>query len=455
MPSSSGGPEILGRVDEEPELGGEEALVAASQRIVLQRQLLRAKIRTCPEGHELREDDGDRAMCSLCRRDNQGVILCCGRCDWDICQECTGLDGLPHAHEADEDVVQRAVVSTVLAQSQRLRQKRDHCGAAVLLQAATRRLEDEALKMKESADPDHEKAAGTLHELGRLLRQNGDLNQAEHHLTEALRMKILFYGGADHESVAVTLHELGMLQKQKGDLEQAEEQLKEELDGADHVSVAGTLHALGMLLKQKGDLEQAEEYLKEELRMERSIYDGADHVSIAVTLHELGMLLKEKGDSQQAEEHLKEAVRMKESVYGGAKNENVAVTLHELGMVLKEEGDLDKTEEYLKEVLRKKMSEYGDSDQELFDLIRLLHQKRDLKQALRITRCICDGVFHEDFAVALSELSGLGQEGIQKLLSAFHNLSELAPKMRRRFCSFTVSVCAFYARSLATITRLR
>ncbi|CAJ1425509.1 unnamed protein product [Effrenium voratum] len=195
-----------------------------------------------------------------------------------------------------------------------------------------------------------------------------------------------------------------------------------------------------MLLKQKGDLEQAEEYLKEELRMERSIYDGADHVSIAVTLHELGMLLKEKGDSQQAEEHLKEAVRMKESVYGGAKNENVAVTLHELGMVLKEEGDLDKTEEYLKEVLRKKMSEYGDSDQELFDLIRLLHQKRDLKQALRITRCICDGVFHEDFAVALSELSGLGQEGqelIQKLLSAFHNLSELAPKMRRRFCSFT------------------
>ena len=97
------------------------------------------------------------------------------------------------------------------------------------------------------------------------------------------------------ESVAVTLHELGMLLKQKGDLEQAEEHLKVALRmersvyaGADHVNVAATLHELGMLLKQKGDLEQAEEHLKEALRMERSVYAVADHVNVAVTLHELG-----------------------------------------------------------------------------------------------------------------------------------------------------------------------
>ena len=51
-----------------------------------------------------------------------------------------------------------------------------------------------------------------------VLRQKGDLEQAEEHLKEALRVKKSAYDGADRENVAVTLHELGMVLRQKGDL---------------------------------------------------------------------------------------------------------------------------------------------------------------------------------------------------------------------------------------------
>ena len=63
-----------------------------------------------------------------------------------------------------------------------------------------------------------------------LLKQKGDVEKAEEHLKEALRMEKSVYGGADHVEVAVTLHEYGRLLEQKGDLEQAEEHLKEAED---------------------------------------------------------------------------------------------------------------------------------------------------------------------------------------------------------------------------------
>ena len=62
-----------------------------------------------------------------------------------------------------------------------------------------------------------------------LLKQQGDLEQADEQLKEALRMMKSVYGGVDHANVAVTLHELRMVRKQNGDLEQAEERLKEAL----------------------------------------------------------------------------------------------------------------------------------------------------------------------------------------------------------------------------------
>ncbi|CAJ1350638.1 unnamed protein product [Effrenium voratum] len=425
MRSSSGMLESLPQVEEEElELAGEgEVRVAAAQHIVLQRQLLRANIRTCPAGHELQELEDRPASCDLCEEEIKGVTLCCVQCYWDICRECAGLAGLPCARKADEDVPQRAGWWMLQRQSRMLREKGDFSGAAVLLEAAL------AQVRPGKQDSDDRDVPEILHELGMVLKQKGHLQQAEEHLKEALRMKKSVYGGGDHVSVAVTLHELGMVLKQKGHLQQAEEYLKEALRmmtsvyaGADHVNVAGTLHELGMLLQEKGDLDQAEECFKEELRMERSVYAGADHVNLAATLHELGMLLKQKGDLDQAEECFKEELRMERSNYGGADDLNVAVTLHQLGMLLKQKGDLEQAEEHLKEALRMKKSVYGGADHDsvavtLHQLGMLLKQKGHLqqaeeylKEALRMMTSVYAGADHVNVAGTLHELGMLLQE---------------------------------------------
>ncbi|CAJ1390105.1 unnamed protein product [Effrenium voratum] len=203
VPSSSGRPEILGRVDEE-ELGGEgEVRVEASQRIVLQRQLLRAKIRTCPAGHDLHERQYQLAICVLCEEE-RGVTLCCFQCDWDICQECVGLAGLPHSHDADEDAPRRAVWSMLTSQSSMRQRMGDLPGAAALLVAALKQLrpgdqdvdDHDAANSLHYAGADHVSVASTLHELGMVRKQKGDLKQAEEHLKEALRMMKCVYGGA-------------------------------------------------------------------------------------------------------------------------------------------------------------------------------------------------------------------------------------------------------------------
>ena len=204
-----------------------------------------------------------------------------------------------------------------------------------------------------------------------LEEQKGDLEQAEEHLKEALRMERSVHGGADHLKVADILHELGMLLKQKGDLEYAEEHLKEQ-------------HWAGMVLKQQGDLEQAEEHLKEPLRTcgrctrfayaghvaqaekrmgaSRGAPDGGgedDEVRLwwcrpcgrcarfAYAGH-VAQAERRPGASRGAPEGgaEDEEVRL---CHAGADHAEIAVTLHELGMVLK----------HLKEARRMKQSVYG------------------------------------------------------------------------------------------------
>ena len=53
--------------------------------------------------------------------------------------------------------------------------------------------------------------AGTLHELGVVSREAGDLKGAKQQLEESLRMKRSLHGDKDHPDIAVTLHELGIV----------------------------------------------------------------------------------------------------------------------------------------------------------------------------------------------------------------------------------------------------
>ena len=71
--------------------------------------------------------------------------------------------------------------------------------------------------------------AATLHELGCLNAQTGDLTEALQYLEESLQMKRSMHGGVDHPGIAVTLHKLGEVTAKMNDKETAKQYLQESL----------------------------------------------------------------------------------------------------------------------------------------------------------------------------------------------------------------------------------
>ena len=59
----------------------------------------------------------------------------------------------------------------------------------------------------------------TLHELGKVTAQTGDMKEALQYLKESLRIQQSLHGDGDHPAIAMTLHELGKVTAQTGDLE--------------------------------------------------------------------------------------------------------------------------------------------------------------------------------------------------------------------------------------------
>ena len=135
------------------------------------------------------------------------------------------------------------------------------------------------------------------------------MQELEHTLLE-LQIK---HRNPSHPDIAATVHELGLLSRQAGDLTQAKQRLEESLrmkrsfhEDRNHPDIAATVHELGLLSRQAGDLIEAKLRLEVSLRMKRSFHGDRDHPDIAATLHELGSLSLQAGDLTQAKQQLQE-----------------------------------------------------------------------------------------------------------------------------------------------------
>ena len=70
----------------------------------------------------------------------------------------------------------------------------------------------------------------TLHELGLVSSQAGEIKGAKQQLEESLQMQRSLHGEKDHPDIfAVTLASLGVVSRQAGDLKGAKQQLEESL----------------------------------------------------------------------------------------------------------------------------------------------------------------------------------------------------------------------------------
>jgi tetratricopeptide (TPR) repeat protein len=102
-------------------------------------------------------------------------------------------------------------------------------------------------------------------------------------------MERSLHGDRDRPDIAETLHWLGVVSSQAGDLTRAKQLLEESLQmerslhgDRDHLDIAETLLALGNVSYQAGDLTQAKQQFEESFQMMLSLH-GYGRIAIAAS----------------------------------------------------------------------------------------------------------------------------------------------------------------------------
>ncbi len=177
---------------------------------------------------------------------------------------------------------------------------------------AVRELLDRRAATLDEAYQDPELHAEMTGVLAEAYEQLGLYDDAEPLARHALAEKVALYG-PEHPDVAVAYNVLGWILRQSGDLVEAESSLREAVrigraafpDGDSRLARA--LNDLGVVLEAKGDYAQAAELYRESLAMRRQTL-GEGHVGVAVTTSNLAVVLYRQGQVDSAAAMAAEAV---------------------------------------------------------------------------------------------------------------------------------------------------
>ncbi len=199
----------------------------------------------------------------------------------------------------------------------------------------------QSLKMAEHIG-DEPAIARALGNLGNVILERGDFDEAEAVLRRALAASDQFYG-PDHPEVAIAANNLGGVLNTRGDFEGASAAflralaIEERLYGRDHPLVANRLNNIGGLLLDLGDLDGAELALRRALAIDERAY-GLENPALASRVNNLGGVLAARGDLDGAENAFRHALNVDEAVYGSI-HPRVAIRLNNLANVLRTRGD--------------------------------------------------------------------------------------------------------------------
>ncbi len=199
---------------------------------------------------------------------------------------------------------------------------------------AARATLEEALAMRRRLlGAAHPEVAVTESELGRVLLDQGRLEEAEAHSRRALAIRRQALGPADHET-ATSMSDLGLLLRDKGDRAGAEALFREALEvtrrtrGPRHPDVAAALGNLALTVNERGDARAAEALFRESLAIgEASL--GHAHPANAQRRANLAGALRLQGKLAEAEAMNEEALAISRAALG---RDHPAVSRQEVGL---------------------------------------------------------------------------------------------------------------------------
>ena len=226
--------------------------------------------------------------------------------------------------------------------------------------------------------------AATLHELGRVFRYQGQFQDAEVSLREALELRqgLARTDNGTRHGVAATLYELGVLEVKKHNLDSAEVFLQQALDlrrSLEHESpnddieadCASTLHQLAAVYvaKRPPSLDVAEMLLTEALSLSMQVGQRA------ATLKQLARVAIRRGAFETAEHSLSQALELYAELYGeNSLHINVAAVKFQQGALAFQREQLEEAWLHFSECLRARRHVYSYSQGNHLEVSTVLHE---------------------------------------------------------------------------------
>ena len=206
--------------------------------------------------------------------------------------------------------------------------------------------------------------AESLSNLGVVLWKTDDLDAAEQHLNEALALQRRAVQG-DHVDIAETLNNLALIEEQRGNYTAGEARFTEvyamqrRLLGERHTSTTLTLHNLGTQIMRQGRYEEADSLLEKTLHTRRTLL-GEDHPRLIMTLNHLGQIKLRLGQFNKAEALFEQshAIAIKRL---GLDHPDLAITYAYLGYVNHQQGEYAQAVSFYRQGLVINEATYGNT----------------------------------------------------------------------------------------------
>jgi serine/threonine protein kinase/tetratricopeptide (TPR) repeat protein len=207
---------------------------------------------------------------------------------------------------------------------------------------------------REQLDPIHPEIALTLSSLGDLLRDRGRPDEAETNLVEAVAIQRKLHDGP-HPGLASALGNLALLLDSRRRFAEAEVMCRESLDyyrrmGNQELKEATTLNNLARIRLHRGAGADAESLFETALELRKKVL-GPEHPTLVVLLNNLGATERQLAQGAKAEAHFREAIAMGRKFPGDADRDTIDAW-RALASMLAARGDRTNAADALVEALR-------------------------------------------------------------------------------------------------------
>ena len=232
------------------------------------------------------------------------------------------------------------------------------------------------------------------HNIGCLMRKQGQYDIALSHCSKALNLMIDNYG-ASHNSLIATYWALGTIYQDQGDFDSAEMHYKKSLSialdsyGDNHKYITDSCMSLGSLHYERGELDIAKDYFDKVFEMRKILY-GDDNVFLAYPCVVIGDILAEQQEYTQAEGYYQKALDLRLNTYGENHSE-VAEAYKKLGDIHMKMDHYDISEKFY----LRSLSIFTSTNEDYSDIFSHLGKLNGYLASLELVKAVSDDNFDD------------------------------------------------------------